>query len=358
MKEIKSPPLSIYHDVTPLCKKGHIMLVQNEEDGQLYVKKHIHSYNPQLYVQLKKSPVPNTPTIYEIYARDIAPSPAGTELIIIEEYLPGCTLAEHLTEQGLFSEKEAIDIALQLCRILMDLHKLNPPIIHRDIKPSNVMLLPDGTVKLLDFNAAKAEHSTQRRDTVLLGTAGFAAPEQYGFSSSTPQTDIYAMGVLLNLMITGAMPWEKTADGRLKRIIHRCLRLNPKERYAGTWELYSVLKRASVVRAEWLPPGFRTLRIHKMLVALPAYLFVILISLGPDAEKFDSPAEYNIMRLTFFLLGIAPILFYGNYMDIRRFFPFMTSPNRRLRLLGLILAPFVLALIVLAFSVALHIIWA
>lgn len=119
-----------------------------------------------------------------------------------------------MEEGHFFCEKETIDIAMQICKILMELHGMNPPIIHRDIKPANVMIMPEGVVKLLDFSVAKAENITKKRDTVLLGTSGFAAPEQYGFSASTPQTDIYVMGVLMNLMLTRKMPSE--GDSRRK----------------------------------------------------------------------------------------------------------------------------------------------
>ena len=201
-------PLSAYKEITPLCEKGHVVLVQNERDGNFYVKKHIPCYNPEIYPLLQKNPVKNTPAIYGIYEEDSAANEFETNLILIEEYIPGSTLAELLEERGTFSEKETIHIAMQVCRILMDLHAMKPSVIHRDIKPSNIMLSSDGTVKLLDFNAAKTENSNKNRDTVLLGTAGFAAPEQYGFFSSSPQTDIYSVGVLINILLNGKLPAE------------------------------------------------------------------------------------------------------------------------------------------------------
>lgn len=353
--ELPNPyPICAYRDIQPLCEKGHVVLTQNETDGQLYVKKQIRSYNPALYHQLRAHPVANTPTIYAVYAQESTSKDAGEDLVVIEEYFPGHTLAEHMEEKGLFSEKEAIAIGLQLCRILMDLHQRKPAIIHRDIKPSNVMLLSDGTVKLLDFNAAKAESSEEKRDTVLLGTAGFAAPEQYGFSSSTPQTDIYAMGVLLNIMLTGVMPWERVAGGKLNKIIRRCLKMNPKDRYAGAWELYHALKRARAVRCEWLPPGFRTMHPLKILLAVPGYLFLFLFPLKLDSSDVGTSAERDLMRLTVFLLGLFPLLFYSNYLGVRRWFPFMRSPHKELRILGLVLAPVFLFLLLILLLIFLH----
>lgn len=217
--------LSAYQELEPLCEKGHVVLVQNTEDGQLYVKKKIISYAPELYWKLYDDSIDGIPSLYGIYEDPESNVPVGAAaLILIEEYLPGHTLAQHIREDGLFSDQKCIDIGMQICSILMELHGRKPAIVHRDIKPSNVMLLPDGSVRLIDFNAAKVESSMETRDTVLIGTAGFAAPEQYGFSASTPQTDLYALGVLMNTMLTGTLPWERQTNGRLRSIISRCMK--------------------------------------------------------------------------------------------------------------------------------------
>lgn len=88
-----------------------------------------------------------------------------------------------------------------LCEILEKLHSVTPPIVHRDTKPSNIIITNYEHVVLLDFNAAKYFADTDTADTILLGTKGYAAPEQYGFGSSTPQTDIYALGILLKELV-------------------------------------------------------------------------------------------------------------------------------------------------------------
>lgn len=347
-----SYPLSVYQELEPLCEKGHVVLVQNRQDGQLYVKKHVQSYAPEVYRQLREAPVKNTPVLYGIYENPeaVPEAPGAVPLILIEEYLPGHTLAEHLGERGVFSQEACRTIGLQLCRILMELHSRKPAILHRDIKPSNVMLLPDGTVKLLDFSAAKTA-TKENRDTVLIGTQGFAAPEQYGFSASTPQTDLYALGVLLNTLLTGKLPWEQAAGGRLRGIINRCLKMKPSDRYAGAWELHAALKRAKRLRIPWLLPGFRTLRWYKMIPAFLWYLFVLVFALRADFSTADLSVR-TISRLILLLLGLLPVLFYGNYLDMQRFFPFMRSRSRWLRLLGLVIALPLLMLWILIITVA------
>lgn len=348
MSLLNACPLSAYKDIEPLCEKGHVVLVQSRQDGQLYVKKQIQSYTPELYRKLFENPVNNTPVLYGIYedSQAVPVAMGAVPLILIEEYLPGHTLAEHIREDGLFSEEQCVDIGMQLCRILVELHSRKPAIIHRDIKPSNVMLLPDGTVSLFDFSAAKVASETESRDTVLIGTAGYAAPEQYGFSASTPQTDIYALGVLLNVMLTGALPWEKKARGKLGSIISRCLKMEPRSRYAGAWELYAALKRARKERIPWFLPGFRSLRWYKMIPAFIWYIFTIIFAFRADVESIDIASKICV-RLIFLMLGFFPVMFYANYLDIQRFFPLVNSQNRMVRIVGLLLAPLFLAIIML-----------
>ena len=213
-------PLSVYQDMLPLCKDGHVVLVQNQTDEHLYVKKYLQCYNEEVYRQLRDNPVKNAPRIAGIYKEE-----SEDILIIIEEYFMGFTIAELLEKKGVFSEKETIRIALELSRILQELQEQTPAIIHRDIKPSNVIITSKGEVKLIDFNAAKTENEEQNRDTILIGTAGYAAPEQYGFAASSSQTDIYAFGVLLNIMLTGKLPSETFAKGKLRKVICHCLEM-------------------------------------------------------------------------------------------------------------------------------------
>ncbi len=322
-------PLSAYKDITPLCEEGHVVLVQNESDQKLYVKKQLQCYNLDVYLYLQKNPISNTPLIHEIYQNSGSPENSENSLIIIEEYLFGSTLAELLVENGCFSEKETIHIAMELCKVLMNLHKSEPAIIHRDIKPSNVLISPEKQIYLLDFNAAKQALTSIGPDTVLLGTAGYAAPEQYGFSASSPQTDIYAVGVLINTLLVGRLPTEKLADGKLRRVILHCLELNPKDRYRDVNELYYALKRARDVIAEWLPPGFRTMRLHKMILAVIGYGFILAVT-----------ASTELFSILF--MGFLTVVFYCDYLHLRKYFPFVESKHKTLRIIGYILAPIII----------------
>lgn len=103
----------------------------------------------------------------------------------------------------------------QLCQALAPLHREN--IVHRDIKPENIVLGADSQVYLIDFGIARFEKAGRSADTTLLGTHGYAAPEQFGFCQSDARADIYSLGVVLNQVVTGAFPNAARADGLLGR---------------------------------------------------------------------------------------------------------------------------------------------
>lgn len=103
-----------------------------------------------------------------------------SHLILIEEYISGRTLEDIIKSHDLTSQY-IIQYTEELCNILKELHAFCPPIIHRDIKPSNIIVTSSNHIVLIDFNAAKEYSEIESSDTVLLGTKGYAAPEQYGF---------------------------------------------------------------------------------------------------------------------------------------------------------------------------------
>ena len=156
---------------------------------------------------------------------------------VLEEYVQGDTLY-FLLEGGNLSAAKAKDIMLQLCRGLSGLHSLGA--VHRDIKPENVILRGDEAV-LIDFDASRIVKAEHDADTVILGTVGFAAPEQYGLSQSDERADIYSLGVLLNVMLTGKHPSKELASGKMGRIVRRCTMVNPKERYQNVHSLMKAL---------------------------------------------------------------------------------------------------------------------
>src|SRR5581483_3940658 len=124
---------------------------------------------------------------------------------LVMEYIEGRNLEEELAANGgaPLSEGLVIDIARQLCDVLAYLHGLQPSIIYRDLKPSNVMLTGNGRVVLVDFGIARL-FKAQRKGT-MIGTLGFAPPEQYQ-GVADPRSDIYSLGATLHYVLTGRDP--------------------------------------------------------------------------------------------------------------------------------------------------------
>lgn len=147
--------------------------------------------------------------------------------IVLEEYIDGITVAQ-VMEGGTYRYHGAKKVLTGVCYALNVLHKRG--FVHRDVKPENVMIGSDGRVVLIDFNASR-KVSDACKDTVIMGTIGYASPEQLGITQSDARTDIYAVGVLLNVMLTGKHPTEVFAGGRAGRIIKKCTSLNPDDRY-------------------------------------------------------------------------------------------------------------------------------
>ncbi|MBV8054325.1 MAG: serine/threonine protein kinase [Deltaproteobacteria bacterium] len=123
---------------------------------------------------------------------------------LVMEYVEGCNLEEEIARRsGPLPEGLVIDIARQLCDVLAYLHGLQPPIIYRDLKPSNVMLTGNGRVVLVDFGIARL-FKAQRKGT-MIGTLGFAPPEQYQ-GIADPRSDLYSLGATLHYILTGRDP--------------------------------------------------------------------------------------------------------------------------------------------------------
>lgn len=228
--------LSMYEDIESINQRSDIILVKNMDDDKLYVKKFLKDYDLSVYEYLRDNPIEFMPRLIGVYE-------GSNNLVIIEEYIEGPTIQEAL-DNGCFTKAQAIDIAIKVCRILCELHGMTPPIIHRDIKPSNIILANDNSVYLLDINVAKWYKPEENEDTRMFGTLYYAAPEQlgYGFTASSEKSDIYAVGVLLNVLLTGKIPKEEKAPGAMWPIIEQCISMESDKRYTAA-ELITVLER-------------------------------------------------------------------------------------------------------------------
>ena len=159
----------------------------------------------------------------------------------MEEYIEGRSIAEtHPTES------QVRKWLLELCEVLRHLHRNQ--IVHRDIKPSNLLIGADGHIRLIDFDAAREEKPQAESDTRLIGTRGYAPPEQYGFAQTDGRADIYALGITFRELL------GKTAKKRRWRhILKRCTALEPKRRYRHAWQITWAVRATQVRRYVLLP---------------------------------------------------------------------------------------------------------
>ena len=179
---------------------------------------------------------------------------------IIMDYIEGKTLEEiiNLSDSPIL-EYKAIQWIIELAEIMDYLHNsFEKPVIYRDLKPSNIIITPDGNVNLIDFGIALYYNPDRNTDTFYCGSPGYAAPEQYkGRGQTKPQTDIFALGVILLQMLTKYdptirplfFPPVKSLNPRisykLSLIITKAIQLNWLERYICMKEFKQALEKYS-----------------------------------------------------------------------------------------------------------------
>ena len=220
--------ISVYKDVSVVSENPNkkIHLVKDEATDTLYIKKTLTDIrNYDLYNRLTLLQHRNLAKVHHAFK-------SSDEICIIEDYVNGQTLKTIIEQQGALAEDAAVEYICQVCDGLAYLHGQIPPIIHRDIKPDNIICATDGTIKIIDFDIAREHKQSASRDTVFMGTKEYAAPEQYGYKQTDCRADIYSVGVLLHELITGRLPENNIVyNGRLRKVIDRCLQLDPDGRY-------------------------------------------------------------------------------------------------------------------------------
>lgn len=231
--------------------------------GEVYKAYHIHLKTPwaikiiheddslaenELSV-LKKLNHPAFPRVVDVIREN-------DKSIVVFDYYEGPNLQELIDLYGKINEKTVINWALQILDALSHLHNIDSePVIYRDLKPSNLIVLEDGTVKLIDFGAARQFKTTGKDDTVYLGTPGYAAPEQYGSGQTDIRTDIYNFGMTVFHMLTGIHPL-KCNELQMKHlledagvskdfisVIMRCTAKDPDDRYLNVDEVRNAIYR-------------------------------------------------------------------------------------------------------------------
>lgn len=134
------------------------------------------------------------------------------------EFVNGVTLEKRLRDANAPAfEQDALAWGVQMARVLQYLHTRQPPIIYRDLKPGNVILTPEATIKFIDFGVARKFKGSKSKDTVAIGTYGYAPPEQYGKGETDARSDVYTLGATLYHLLTnlGPVPLRTPAPGSI-----------------------------------------------------------------------------------------------------------------------------------------------
>lgn len=143
---------------------------------------------------------PNIVKIYDVSLGD------GVQYLVME-YVDGLTLKEYIDQQHVLRWKEAVHFTVQILRALQHAH--DKGIVHRDIKPQNIMLLQDGTIKVMDFGIARFARDDGRTVTdKAIGSVHYISPEQARGDVTDEKSDIYSVGVMLFEMLTGKLPFD------------------------------------------------------------------------------------------------------------------------------------------------------
>lgn len=193
---------------------------------------------------------------------------------IISEYVDGADLSK-----SKISPQNVLSVALELCDALAELHKNS--VIHRDIKPSNIILCGDGHIKLIDFDAARIKKPAADKDTAFIGTDGFAPPEQFGFTQTDERSDIYSFGVTIKLLLG-----ESYARSVYRRVVRKCTRFDPEQRYQSMSAVKSALIRSKYFR--FAVPGAAALG----AIAI-AFAVALLSSAKPPTGIVSEPENIN-----------------------------------------------------------------
>ena len=215
-------------DVLKKTQDGTVALVYDKIGKQVCILKQMDARALETYRLIKEIKSPHVPSIYRLFLQD-------GNLLLIEEFIDGRTLADLLKYGETMEEDFAIHVLRELCLCLRPFHERN--IIHRDIKPSNIMVTKKNEIKLIDFGIARVVKKGDEADTSFLGTKGYAPPEQYGFGQTDARSDIYALGITLRHIL------GKDYHGSLQDILKRCTAIDPANRYSSVPELLEALEQ-------------------------------------------------------------------------------------------------------------------
>jgi len=269
--------------------EGSVYLALHIKTEQFWAVKEIRGDYPEHCHELeviKHFSHLNLPKVIDVIA-------SGGGICLVMEYIRGVSLDRLVRSGKLLSEEQVIDAALQTSGALLYLEKRNPPVCHLDVKPANLVRRLDGVIVLVDFGSAWEQKGTLRR----LGTAGYAAPEQYGSGIPDKRSDLYGLGAVLYRLLSGKT-YSQTLEGAripncspaLEKIVQKCLRQDKEKRYQSAGEVQEALRKL-VRRRKRENMRRRTLSVFALLMPAAAFCFSVfpspLDSAGRNKDDYD-----------------------------------------------------------------------
>ncbi len=227
---------------------------------------------------MKKLDHPSLPRIVDIIDN-------GITIYVVMDYIEGESLDKILAEFGAQPEEMVVSWAKQLCDALSYLHNQKPPIIYRDMKPANIMLKPEGNIKIIDFGIAREYKEQNLSDTTVLGTKGYAPPEQYS-GQTDPRSDIFALGMTMHHLLTGVDPrngeayapvrqWNPELSEGIEIIINRCVEPASENRYQSCADLLYDLEHP-----ELITKGFKQRQKRKLAAFLVSFVLSVVLAVA------------------------------------------------------------------------------
>ncbi len=226
----------------------------------------------------------------------------GVKHFMVMEFVEGETLEDFLQRQRLpVAESQVRMWAAQLCDVLGYLHRQSPPVIFRDLKPANVMFTPSGQLKLIDFGIARFFKAGQAGDTLVMGTPGYAAPEQHGTGQTDARSDVYSLGVVLHRMLTlhdpGSTPFtlptihqfNPQVTPEMEQLVARATQIQASQRFQTMAEVRQALAGAPAPTAPATLPGRRKQPWPALLAGLVVLAVVIGVGWAFGRRVIDPP---------------------------------------------------------------------
>ena len=282
----------------------------------------------QVAIKVPHPEVESDPALFERFRREeeigrrldhpgvmkVFPKEDSDQVYMVMEWVDGKLLRQLLQQERKLPLEQTVSILLQMCDVLEYVHKHD--VVHRDLKPENVMIDDRGRIKLIDFGiaaSAGARRLTFANFSKTMGTPDYISPEQVKGKRGDVRSDIYALGVMLYEMSTGALPFSgpnpfavmnsrllnspvpprelnPEVSPQLQEIIYRALEREPKNRYASVRELAWDLQHQEMVGVadrrelhEWKRQrnaNSRKVWLYVALALLPVAILVLMVLLA------------------------------------------------------------------------------